>query len=92
MKMTMIHRLKTEKEYFKAVIEGRKPFEVRQNDRKFKVGDLLELVELEWYFLPDGRQNYRLSGRTQMVEITYILNDDRFTKEGYVILGIKLVA
>lgn len=41
----MVHELKTLPEYFQAVKEKRKPFEVRKNDRNFKVGDSLYLRE-----------------------------------------------
>ena len=43
----MIHELKTLPEYFKEVVSGNKPFEVRKNDRPFKVGDYLMLREYE---------------------------------------------
>lgn len=39
------HFLKTETEYFQAIEQGRKKFELRKNDRDFKVGDLLHLKE-----------------------------------------------
>lgn len=41
----MIHHLKTKPEYFQAVIDGRKPFEIRNNDRNFKQGDKVILEE-----------------------------------------------
>ena len=41
----MTHHLKTRPEYFQAVIDGRKPFEVRKNDRNFKEGDRVILEE-----------------------------------------------
>jgi len=31
--------------YFQAIIDGRKTFELRQNDRSFKAGDILILEE-----------------------------------------------
>lgn len=43
----MIHHLKIKPEFFKAVIEGRKPFEIRENDRGFKVKDRVILEEYE---------------------------------------------
>ncbi|MFL0251271.1 ASCH/PUA domain-containing protein [Clostridium neuense] len=76
----MVHELKTLPEYFQAVKEKRKPFEVRKNDRNFKVGDSLYLRE--W----TGEE---YTGRKLIRIITYILNDSRYVKEGYVILGIK---
>ena len=36
-----IHTLKIETEFFKAVKERRKTFEIRKNDRNFQVGDIL---------------------------------------------------
>ena len=41
----MIHHLKTLTDYFQAVIDERKPFEIRENDRNFKVGDIVVLEE-----------------------------------------------
>lgn len=41
----MIHALKTLPEYFEAVWENKKTFELRKNDRDFKVGDYLAFNE-----------------------------------------------
>lgn len=41
----MTHHLKTKPEYFQAVINGKKPFEIRYNDRNFQVGDRVILEE-----------------------------------------------
>lgn len=76
----MIHQLKTETQYFQAVVSGVKSFEVRENDRIFVVGDFLALNELK-------EDEY--TGRCCLVEVTYILTDKRFVKEGYVLLGIR---
>jgi ubiquitin len=43
--MSATHRLKTWPEYYVAIQEGRKPFELRFNDRNFQVGDKLILEE-----------------------------------------------
>lgn len=37
------HVLKVEREYFEALRDGMKTFEIRKNDRGFKVGDILAL-------------------------------------------------
>ena len=39
------HELKIRPEYFKAVVLGDKMFEIRKNDRDFKVGDIIVLHE-----------------------------------------------
>ena len=35
----MIHTVKCYPEYFKLLLDGSKPFEVRENDRIYEVGD-----------------------------------------------------
>ena len=39
------HELKTETSYYQAVEKGIKKFELRKNDRDFKLGDILTLRE-----------------------------------------------
>lgn len=79
----MIHDLKILPEYYRAVIERRKTFEVRKNDRNFKVGDRVNLMEYD----PDYAGKY--TGRVCQCVITYILDDTKYCKKGYVILGIQ---
>lgn len=78
-----IHDLKILPKYFDLVKRGIKNFEVRKNDRDFKVGDMLEL--LEW---DDKKHIY--TGRNERRKIIYILNDSDYCKEGYVILGLDI--
>lgn len=40
-----IHKLKIRPEYFNAVVWGHKRAELRKNDRDYKVGDLICLLE-----------------------------------------------
>ena len=75
------HYLKTINPYFRAVESGDKTFEFRLNDRDYRVGDTLHLQE----FSPTD--DY--SGREIYVEVTYLLDDQAFCKDGYVIMGIK---
>ena len=79
----MDHRLKIKREYFKELISERKNFEVRKNDRDFKVGDFLELHEID----EDGKETTRLA----LVAVNYILDNPEYCKEGYVIMSISLV-
>lgn len=76
----MVHNLKTLPKYFIDVKAGKKPFEVRKNDRNFQVGDTLILQEY------DPETGY--SGRQMTCLVTYILDEPEYVKEGYVVLGI----
>lgn len=79
----MKHALKTWPEYFEAVAERGKTFEVRKNDRPFKVGELLILQEWD-----NVKQEY--TGDEIEREITYILKGGQFgIEEGYVVMGLK---
>lgn len=60
------HELKILPQYFEAAWDGRKTFELRKNDRDYKVGDYLVLREYS-----DG--NY--TGSFLRVVITYILKN-----------------
>ncbi len=80
----MIHALKTWPEYYKEVVSGNKTFEVRKNDRSFKVGDTLLLQE--WN--PAGYGNY--TGEEHFAQITYILHGGAFgIDKEYLVMGIK---
>ena len=82
----MLHELKTWPPYFQAVVSGRKPFEVRKDDRDFKVGDRLLLREWD----PTLRHH---TGRKVTCEITYKLDGGDFGVEvGYCVLGIARVS
>lgn len=76
----MIHALKQAPEYFEAVLNGRKTFEVRQNDRDYREGDLLALNEY-------SKNGY--TGRCCLVKIDYILNDEKYCRDGYITMSIK---
>lgn len=76
-----VHNLKIKPQYFKDVVSGIKTFEVRKNDRNFKVGDLMVL---------EAYDNEKFTGGFVNTEITYILDDPKYCKKGYVILGFKL--
>lgn len=80
-----IHYLKTWSEYFDAVALGNKTFEVRQNDRDFKEGDILTLQR----YCPEKKE---YTGEEVSVRITYILQGGSFgVKRGFVVMGIKLI-
>lgn len=77
----MNHVLKLQPRFAEAVKEGRKTFEVRRDDRDFKVGDTLTFTDLDGK--PYGMPAY---------EVTYKLPREDFPAglcEGYCVLGIK---
>ena len=77
-----VHDLKTWPEYYAAVRDGMKPFEVRKNDRDFRVNDLLRL----WEFDPKLAIH---TGSYVMRRVTYVLDGGQFGVEpGYVVLGL----
>lgn len=78
----MTHDLKTWPEYFKAVREGKKKFELRKNDRDFKVGDQAVL----WEYEPETA---KLTGQIFITEITYILDSGPWLQPGYVAFGFE---
>lgn len=81
----MTHKLKTWPEYFQAVWTGLKRFEVRKNDRNFKVGDKLWLQEFD-------NKMQAFTGRYMKVNVTYILSGGAFgIEKGYCILGLSEV-
>lgn len=76
-----IHHVKTQPKYFRASLEGRKPFEVRRKDRDYQVGNVLVLEE----WSPYGGY----TGRKLVYMITYVLDDPECCKEGFVVLGLE---
>jgi hypothetical protein len=78
------HRLKTAFDAFQAVLDGRKPFEFRLNDRDFQVGDTLILCELQ----PSGSD---WTGRIVEALVTYIAKDRFGIPPGYCVMGISVI-
>jgi cell division protein FtsB len=74
------HELKTWPEYFDAILDGRKTFEYRRNDRSFRVGDTLLLREWE----PSTQQYLGREGRWK---ITYLLPTT--IAADFVVLGLE---
>ena len=75
------HYLKTLTNFYQDVESGKKNFEVRFNDRDFKVYDILYLKE----FIPPSTY----TGREIRKQIAYVLDDPNYCKEGFVVLGLK---
>lgn len=82
--MTKTHDLKIRPEYFAAVRDGTKTFELRKDDRGFNVGDILHLREY---------RHDEYTGRHLYTTVTYILRDAKEygLEDGYCILGLGKV-
>lgn len=80
--MTQTHELKIWPEYYNAILDGRKKFELRKADRPYKVGDTLLLKEYDplWE---------KYTERECLVSITYIL-EGQHAIPGYCLMSIEL--
>lgn len=70
------HELRTIDPHWSAVASGLKPFDVRVNDRDFRVGDTLVLINAV-----TGDRLWRL--------VTYIVDGPPFLPAGLCVMGIK---
>lgn len=64
--MSKTHELKIYPKYFEAILDGKKTFEIRKNNRNFHVGDSIVLREFV---------NIKYSGRETHATIKYMLDD-----------------
>ena len=82
------HTLKIQKQYADAVLNGTKTFEIRKNDRNFKVGDkiVFEVLANEGY---DVRAAERHPRNGAFYRIGYILDDFEGLAQKYVALAIS---
>ena len=69
----MHHELKIKAEYLKAILEGRKTFEIRNNDRDYQEGDTI------WFYS---------RGRTEPVYAKIGFVTDFEQKKGYVVFSL----
>lgn len=81
----MLHELKTWPTPFEAILEGRKTYELRVDDRNYQVGDTLQLRE--W----DGKSGY--SGRTITVSVTYKTSGGEWgLREDLCVLAFRVIS
>nr|WP_312985789.1 DUF3850 domain-containing protein [Clostridioides sp.] len=74
------HELKIYKEYYEPVLNGSKTFEIRKNDRNYRVGDRIVLNELQ-----DDKKT--CTGRYFKGVITYVT--DYAQQDEYVVFGFR---
>jgi hypothetical protein len=87
-----LHELRSWPEFFNPLLTGEKTFELRKNDRDFKVGD--ELLLREWEPFTE-----KYSGRELHLKVVYILagvgpggvTPYNGISAGFCILGVQLL-
>ena len=92
--MKKLHTLKTDPEVFKAVVQGKKTYEIRFDDRGFEVGDELMLMETQ-HTGEEMKQGEPLvfTDRGCRVEVLHILKGPIYgLQTGWVIMSIHLAS
>lgn len=78
------HFLKTWPEYYRAVVTGKKTFELRRNDRNYRAGDIVILREYD----PASGQ---FTGDEISFRISYVTDFRDALKTGYVAFGLQAI-
>lgn len=93
-----LHELKIKHEYLLAITTGFKTFELRKNDRDYRVGDLIHFIEIKNRIIAVNEIGKTKEIETYidtniLYEITYILKDvpQYGLDKDYCILGIKKI-
>lgn len=73
----MKHEIKIEPPYLEAVLDGRKTFEIRLNDRGYNAGDTVKMTETEYPY------------RKLIAQIAYVTG--YMQQPGYVVFSLKNV-
>lgn len=77
-----VHSLKTWPQWFQEVKAGRKPWEVRKNDRGFQEGDILVLQEWD----PTTKA---YTGQALQCKVALVVDSPPGVRSGYVVMTIK---
>lgn len=77
----LTHELKCWPEFFQAILDGQKTYEIRKNDRDFWIFDRVRLREY------DPQKQY-YTGREKTATIVHITTDFSGIKEGFCVFGI----
>ena len=82
--------LKTRPSAYEATLCGLKPWEFRQNDRDFAIGDTLVLRE--WAPVKGPSYGFRYTGRRTEFAVTHIIHGTQFgIPDGYCIMTIAMI-
>jgi len=89
-----VHELKTWPDPFEALLMGLKNFEIRKNDRGFKVGDILILKEWEPnHTTPSGAVSEagEYTGRGVRAGVTYMAEGSWDLPPGLCVMSIRII-
>lgn len=91
--MAKLHKIKLRKEFCDDVMEGKKRFEVRYNDRGYQTGDFVQFIATDGFYAEDlvtheCKELYTHPINDVIWKITYIINGWGL-KNGYVAFGIE---
>lgn len=87
-KTASIHFLKCWPEYYRAIIEEEKTFEIRKNDRGYNVGDLLILREYDPTVT--GKDKDKYTGRSVAVLVRYVFKGFEGLNPEFVCMSIDI--
>lgn len=87
--MKVTHKIKLRREFCDAVYDGRKTFEIRNNDRGYQTGDYIKFIPVEDGNKPVHYISHPLSEKTFI--ITYVLSGWSIPQD-YVVFAIKDVS
>lgn len=82
--MSSLHKIKVDPLYSKSIRDGCKTFEIRENDRDYRVGDFVVMEE----YCPSSKK-YLNSDRPIVGKIQYQTNYAQ--KEGWVVFSVELL-
>jgi hypothetical protein len=96
-KLTRVHDLKLGRELYEDSASGAKSFEIRLNDRDYRVDDvlLLRAGSQKPSRVEQGEPTFWFdyTGQWVLARVTYILGDGKYgVPEGYVIMGTKVAS
>jgi Domain of unknown function (DUF3850) len=94
------HELKIWPPYFEHLLDGRKRFDVRLNDRRFRIGDEIKFREFvpKQHAAQHGQGDAYYTGRNIWMRVRYVI-DLRLDRDpdcglvaGYVVLNLEPIA
>jgi len=85
-----IHDLKTDSEAFKAMSAGIRPYQIRKDDRSFKVWDILILRETDSTGAEMARgAPLEYTGDILKLKVVHVLKDTYGLKPGWCLLSVE---